>query len=236
MPTRPFGRNNVTATEAVLVDALGTLVDLEPPWVGLRPLVSDEISDTDLVEAVRAEMAYYRDHACEGRDPESLADLRERCAEVLSSGLGSESISAEQLVDAIRFAPFPDAIPSLEALGDRGMKLICVSNWDVSLAEVLDRCGLLEKFDDVVSSARAGISKPAPEPFELALDLASCERDRAIHVGDSLEEDVSGALALGISPLFLDRESSLPASEIPKGVPTINSLTEIENHLVEGKD
>lgn len=220
----------MTATEAVLIDALGTLVDLEPPWVGLRPLVPEEISDQDLVGAVKAEMGYYREHASEGRDAESLAELRDRCATVLSDQLGHE-ITADQLVEAIRFSPFPDAQSALEGLRDREIRIICLSNWDVSLGEVLDRCGLMSLLDDVVSSAQAGSSKPSPDPFLLALELAGCEADQAIHVGDTLEEDVVGAQGVGVRPLLLDRDSSVPDSELPEGLKVISSLEEIEHHL-----
>ena len=88
-------------TRAVFLDALGTLVELEPPWVLLRERVPAEVSDERLVAAVRKEMAFYREHAHEGRDPESLADLRERCAKVLSAELGVE-IGAAELVEAVR--------------------------------------------------------------------------------------------------------------------------------------
>ena len=220
----------MTATEAVLIDALGTLVDLEPPWVGLRPLVPEEISDQDLVGAVKAEMGYYREHASEGRDAESLAELRDRCATVLSDQLGHE-ITADQLVEAIRFSPFPDAQSALEGLRDREIKIICLSNWDVSLGEVLDRCGLMSLLDDVVSSAQAGSSKPSPDPFLLALELAGCEAEQAIHVGDTLEEDVVGAQGVGVRPLLLDRDSSVSDSELPDGLKVISSLEEIEHHL-----
>lgn len=220
----------MTATEAVLIDALGTLVDLEPPWVGLRPLVPEEISDQDLVGSVKAEMDYYREHASEGRDAESLAELRDRCATVLSEQLGHE-ITSDQLVEAIRFAPFADAQSALEGLRDREIRIICLSNWDVSLAEVLDRCGLMSLLDDVVSSAQAGSSKPSPDPFLLALELAGCEADQAIHVGDTLEEDVVGAQGVGVRPLLLDRDSSVLDSELPEGLEVISSLAEIEHHL-----
>lgn len=220
------------ATEAVLIDALGTLVDLEPPWVSLRPLVPEEVPDDQLVAAVKAEMAYYREHASDGSDAESLSELRERCAGVLSDALGHR-IEVEQLIDAIRFAPFPDAHPALEGLRDRGLKLVCLSNWDISLAEVLDRCGLLPLLDDVVSSAQAGSAKPSPDPFLLALELAGCDPAFAVHVGDTLEEDVVGALGAGVRSLLLDRDSSLPDSEVPAGVPVISSLGEIEQHLGE---
>ena len=77
-------------TKAVFLDALGTLVELEPPWISLRDRVPEEIADERLVAALRVEMAFYKEHAHEGRDAESLADLRRRCAELLSSELGVE--------------------------------------------------------------------------------------------------------------------------------------------------
>ena len=55
-------------TKAIFLDALGTLVELEPPWVGLRQALGEEVTDDRLVAAVRAEMAYYKAHSDEGRD------------------------------------------------------------------------------------------------------------------------------------------------------------------------
>jgi putative hydrolase of the HAD superfamily len=192
-------------TKAIFLDALGTMVELEPPWVGLRKALGDGVSDRELIPAVRAEMAYYKEHSDEGRDPESLADLRRRCAEVLSRALGVE-VSAETLVEAIRFSPYPDAIPALEDLRGRGLKLVCVSNWDCSLGTVLDRCGLAEHLDASVSSAEAGARKPDPAIFEAALEVAGCAADEALHVGDTREEDLEGARAAGVRALLIDRD------------------------------
>ena len=86
-------------------------------------------------------MSYYRDHSHEGRDPDSLAELRARCAAVLSGALGRE-VPVETMMSAIRFRAFPDAAPALAELRGLGLKLVCVSNWDASLPEVLERCGL----------------------------------------------------------------------------------------------
>src|SRR5262249_30178026 len=97
-------------TRAVFLDALGTLVELEPPWVFLRELIRVYVSDERLVSAVRAEMAYYKEHAHEGRDEASLAELRDRCAAVLSAELGVE-VSASELVDAVRFGVYDDVVP-----------------------------------------------------------------------------------------------------------------------------
>jgi len=206
---------------AVFLDALGTLVELEPPWVSLRGRVPERVSDERLEAALRAEMAYYRDHAQEGRDPASLADLRERCAALVTDRLGVE-ITAGELVDAIRFDAYPDAAPALRELGERGLTLIAVSNWDCSLPSVLERCGLGALLAGAVSSAMVGARKPDAAIFERALELAACAPDEALHVGDTPEEDVDGARAAGIRPLLIDRD---------RNGGDISSLKEIREHL-----
>jgi putative hydrolase of the HAD superfamily len=208
-------------TRAVFLDALGTLVELEPPWVSLRELVPAEVSDERLVSAVRAEMAYYREHAHEGRDEASLAELRERCAALVSSKLDMD-VGVDELVSAIRFSAYPDAVPTLSALRDRGLRLVTVSNWDCSLPRVLERCGLDGLLDGTVTSAEAGARKPDPAIFAPALEIAGCEASEALHVGDTAEEDVEGARAAGIRPLLIARDGR-------DG--DISSLGEIDQHL-----
>ena len=206
------------STRAVLLDALGTLVELEPPWVHLAEELG--LPPQEVEPAFRFEMAYYREHAHEGSDPETLAALRGRCAALLSSELGRE-VPVEAMMRAIRFRAYADAVPALAELRGDGFSLVCVSNWDISLPEVLERCGLLEALDGVVTSAAVGSRKPEAAIFAAALELAGCTAAEALHVGDSAEEDVAGARAAGIPHLLLDRS----------GAGDISSLTEIVQHL-----
>jgi HAD superfamily hydrolase (TIGR01549 family) len=206
---------------AVFLDVLGTLVELEPPWVSLRAGIPAEISDERLEEALRAEMAYYRDHAHEGRDAASLAELRERCAAIVSERLEIE-ITADQLVEAIRFDAYPDAAPALRELREGGERLVAVSNWDCSLPVVLERCRLGDLLDGTVSSAAAGARKPDPAIFERALELVGVRPDQVLHIGDTPEEDVEGARAAGIRVLLIDRQDNGG---------DIASLSEIREHL-----
>lgn len=219
-------------TRAVFLDALGTLVELEPPWTLLRSKVPAEISDQRLIEAVKAEMDYYKEHADEGRDRESLADLRRRCAEFLSRELGAP-VTAEELMAAVRMGPYPDAEPTLTGLRERGLRLVVVSNWDCSLSGVLERVGLAHLFEGVVSSAEAGARKPDPAIFGPALELAGVEPSEALHVGDTPEEDMAGARAAGIRSLLIDRgghhQTGRSSSDRPRT--HISSLAEIEEHL-----
>jgi putative hydrolase of the HAD superfamily len=234
------------ATRATFLDALGTLIELEPPWVHLRAELGDGVPADRVEAAVRAEMAYYREHSDEGRDPDSLADLRRRCAAVLSAALGS-SVGVETLMRAIRFRPYPDARPALERLRRQGLTVVCVSNWDFGLPDVLERCGLGDLLAGVVTSASAAARKPDPAIFARALELADCAPADALHVGDNPKEDVEGARAAGIAALLLKRNGSRPDHEgvadpaaahakpsmRPANieVPRIASLAEIDQYL-----
>jgi putative hydrolase of the HAD superfamily len=206
-------------TEAVFFDALGTLVELEPPWPRLAAALG-LADDERLRAAMGAEMVHYRDHAHEAIDATALARLRAECAALIERELGV-AVSVEALMSAIRFRAFDDARPALATLSEHGLRLICVSNWDYALPEVLERCGLADALDGVVTSAAAGARKPDPAIFAAALELAGCEAAAALHVGDSAAEDIAGASAAGIPALLIDRG----------GGGDVASLAEIEAHL-----
>ncbi len=223
--------------EAVLLDGLGTLVALAPPWPALveqlREAHGVELAPAAAERAFRAEMAYYRAHHHEGRDAEALEDLRRRCGEVLRARLPTEvreALSTTQLttamLEALRFTAYPDVPAALAGLRARGIALIVVSNWDISLPAVLREVGLEGMVDSVVTSAQVGSPKPDRAIFDAALALAGVSPDRAAHVGDSIEHDVRGALAAGIRPVLLRREDAEPG-EPPTRLPTISSLAEL---------
>lgn len=218
-------------TRAVLLDALGTLVELQPPAPRLRRLLAQsghEVSEERAAAGFGAEIGYYLQHHLDGRDRVGLEDLRDRCATELMRALGlaglDHATARRAMLDALEFEPFPDARAALAALRERGMTLVVASNWDCSLPDWLGPAGLLDLVDGVVSSADAGGSKPGPEVFQRALELAGAEPGQAVHVGDSLENDVRGALGAGIRPLLLVREG-----ETPPGVETVRSLLEVSS-------
>jgi putative hydrolase of the HAD superfamily len=76
-----------------------------------------------------------------------------------------------------------------------------VANWDCDLPSHLDRLGLAGLFDTVVTSARAGVPKPDPAIFELALRELDVPAERALHVGDEpVDEDGARAAGLAFAP------------------------------------
>jgi putative hydrolase of the HAD superfamily len=216
-------------TRLVTLDALGTLLALEPPWLHLDRSLTDGLVPEQVEAAFRTEMAYYRDHAQEGRDAASLAELRSRCARLLSDQLGRD-VSVAAMMEAIRFRAYPDAEPALRDLRDRGIALVCVSNWDITLPNVLVRVRLAGFLDGVVSSASVGARKPDPAIFDPALELAGCEASEALHVGDTPEEDLAAARGAGIRAILIARDGPAQLSE---QAPTISSLGQIGDHLAE---
>jgi putative hydrolase of the HAD superfamily len=218
----------------LLIDAMGTLVRLQAPVPLLRSQLRDrfgvEVSDAETAAALRAEIAFYRAHMGDGRDAGTLYELRLRCAAVLREALpaGCRALALDlllrALLDSLRFVAFDDARDALLAVRARGARVIAVSNWDVSVLEVLEQTGLAPLLDGVVSSAAIGVGKPSPIVFAHALSLAGARAADALHVGDSPSEDVAGALAAGIEPVLIDRAGG---GARVAGVRTIRGLDEL---------
>jgi putative hydrolase of the HAD superfamily len=213
---------------------LGTLLELEPPApllrAELRRRFGVSLTETDAHRAIATEIAYYRAHFDDGRDQPSLAWLRLRCAEVLREAVPEPARdqlpAAPRLLDALlaslRFRSFPEVNAALSGYRDRGLRRVVVSNWDVSLHDRMRELDLTPMLDGILTSAEAGARKPSPSIFERALRLAGVSAAEAIHVGDSIDEDVAGARGAGIEPVLIRRDGT-PG---PQGVRTIASLAD----------
>lgn len=207
---------------AVLFDAMGTLVHLRPPAPllaeALRKHAGVEVSEEEAGRGFAAEVGYYMEHQIEGRDAESLAGLRRRCAAVLARELGLEHADPEPLTRAmmagLSFAAYEDSAPVLRDLRARGVAVVAASNWDCSLPEFLRGAGLWDLLDGAATSAEAGAAKPDPAVFERALAIAGVTPGEAVHVGDSPEADLEGARASGVRGVLLVRDGEPPPGAI----------------------
>jgi putative hydrolase of the HAD superfamily len=213
----------------LFLDALGTLVELQPPAPRLRARLAEEgfeVTEERAAAGFAAEISYYLAHHLEGSDRERLEDLRDRCAATMMDALelpGLDHATARRaMLDALEFTPYPDALEGVAGLRERGHRLVVVSNWDCSLPDWLGPTGLLDLVDAVVTSAAAGAAKPDPAVFRQALELAGVDGAGAVHVGDSLDKDVEGARALGIRAILVQRQG-----DPPPGVESVRTLTEV---------
>jgi putative hydrolase of the HAD superfamily len=222
---------------AILLDAMGTLVHLDEPVPRLRAALAEHAGlDVDLPTAgaaLKAEIAFYRANLHTAVDGPSLDALRARCAAAMRPALPASDATDEALTVAllagIRFAPYPEVPGTLDALRADGWGLVVVSNWDVSLDEVLAETGLRGRVDGVVTSVAAGAAKPDGAAFARGLELAGVPAAAAWHAGDDLVADVEGARRAGIRPVFVNRDGD--GSPPPADVPVVGALDELRGLL-----
>ena len=108
---------------------------------------------------------------------------------------------------AITWRVYDDVRGILQTLRAQGVRLGIISNWTGDLEDVLERVGLRSSFDFALDSARLGYEKPHGEIFDEALRRTGVEPASAVHIGDSPEHDVDGALAAGLRAILLDRNN-----------------------------
>ena len=110
------------------------------------------------------------------------------------------------------WALFPETYVVLTRLREEGFELGIVSNFDTRLFPVMRGLGIDRLFDTVTISSLARAAKPAPKIFEIALEKHAIDPGEAMHVGDSIRDDVEGAAKAGLTGVLLDRAGHSQAS------------------------
>jgi HAD superfamily hydrolase (TIGR01549 family) len=155
------------------------------------------------------------------RHPELLHDdtIWHRFTEEIFLGMGGPEEIASECATEIEqgwevsenFELFEDVLPVLEELRRAALRLGLVSNGIRDLQEFVAHHKL--DVDAVVGSRAHGYVKPHPTIFRAALEQLGVEPANAVMVGDSLEEDVEGARALGLRAILMDRQDRHPQVE-----------------------
>lgn len=109
---------------------------------------------------------------------------------------------------AANFELFEDTLPVLAELRAHGLKIGLVSNTGRDLAAFVAHHAL--DVDAAVGSAKHGKTKPHPAIFLSALEELGVRAEEAAMVGDSPEDDIAGARALGMRAFLVDREGRFP--------------------------
>jgi 2-haloacid dehalogenase len=215
-------------------DCYGTLVDWESGILGyLRPLLQSRgcvTSDDELLNK-------YSEF-----EPREQAQTYRSYREVLSSvarDFGREfrvqvtDDEANGLAESIRqWEPFPDTVHALAHLKSR-YKLAILSNIDDDLfASTAAKLGV--QLDQVVTAQQVQSYKPSLRNFETLLDRLGIEKDRLLHVAESLFHDVAPAHAMGIATVWVNRRQGRPAAatrlvaaQPDLEVPTVAALADL---------
>ena len=73
-----------------------------------------------------------------------------------------------------------------------------IANQSLGTKSRLEKWGIMKYIDLVIASAEEGVSKPNPKIFEIALQRAKCEANKAIMIGDRIDNDIMPAKKMGM--------------------------------------
>jgi HAD superfamily hydrolase (TIGR01662 family) len=122
------------------------------------------------------------------------------------------------------FELYDDALPALAELRRHGLKIGLVSNSARDVRAFAEHHGL--DIDAGISSFHHGRTKPHASIFRAVLDLLEVGPEDAAMVGDSVDDDVGGARAIGMHAVLVDRLGRHPDFE-----PRIEDLAALTHTL-----
>ncbi len=120
---------------------------------------------------------------------------------------------------------YPDVIPALTEIKNRGLITGLVSNADRDITDMLKRLKLDTLLEVIVTSQEVGFTKPHREIFEAAILKAGIKAEEALFIGDQYKIDVLGAINAGMSGVLLDRSDYYKNDGIKE--PRISSLGQL---------
>jgi HAD superfamily hydrolase (TIGR01549 family) len=135
------------------------------------------------------------------------------------------------------YGAFGDAVPTIDALRAAGVKVGVLTNGATDTQrEKLDILRITERVDAIIVSGEHAAAKPDPALFETALRMLGSTADRTAHVGDSLLADVGGALASGVTAIWLNRTGAVRGADDPVPDLEIGSLDVLVALASGGRD
>ncbi|HHZ84061.1 MAG TPA: HAD family hydrolase [Nitrospirales bacterium] len=119
---------------------------------------------------------------------------------------------------------YPEVIEVLEEFEKREIPLGIISNFDSRLTQICEDLQIANFFTSITISSREGAAKPDSAIFRKALAKHQIEPHEAIHIGDSLRDDIEGATKVGLHTLHLDRENQSNNQNNHRVIPTLREL------------
>ena len=204
---------------ALTFDCYGTLIDWErgmlvalQPWLERAGVAADE----------SALLAAYGRHESIIQGEEPALPYRDVVAKVLGRIADDFEIPAhreEQITfggSVGRWPPFPDSRDALKYLRTQ-FKLAAITNVDNrSFADTHLLLG--EPFHAVITAEDVGSYKPALENFHYAFKRVAelgVERDKILHVAQSLYHDIAPARTLDLANVWVDRQTGRGSGMTP---------------------
>jgi len=211
--------------EVIFFDVGDTLIRAHPSWAGVYREgllefgidVPEKDLERALLEETMAGAWWLNEEPFEPTEENSYDRIKQFDLAVLGR-VGHTDVDDEaiRLIEAAftkrsAWYVFPDVMPALRAIGNAGVRMGVISNFVWGGAELIHDLELAQHFEALTISARVGFQKPHHGIFQHALDAMHVDPRDAIHIGDSYKADVTGARAMGIEPVLIDRGGGDPA-------------------------
>jgi len=125
------------------------------------------------------------------------------------------------------FEMYDDVPAVLETLAKSGIRIGLISNTQRCLTSFQSHFELQGLIAATISSFEHGYMKPHPSIFSAVLERLGARPDETVMVGDSIRQDIEGALRVGMRAVLVHRGDAPPARATELGVPVIKSLSEL---------
>lgn len=175
------------------------------------------------IEAIDALLARQRGGACSIDDAVGEFATLHGCAAEARYAASFRSTALRMVDDFV--IPLPGAVDTLAALRACGIALAVLSNgWNPLQQRKAARAGF---HGVVLTSAELGVQKPSPAAFAALVGVLQVPPARTWYVGDDPYNDVAGAAAAGLVPVWLDAEAQPYPSELAPPARRIERLSEL---------
>ena len=220
---------------AIVFDLDGTLYDYDPAhaagFAAVTAWAGEHFGLTP--EAFRA-LHREGDRLLRAHAGESVAAIHSRLLryQLMCELLGQPIVHAPRMAETYWTAFFGEVKPepgtreTLIKLRKQGYRVGCGTNMTAGRQYgKLERLGLLDALDFLVTSEEVSAEKPDARLFACCAQKAGCEAARCLFVGDDAEKDVWGAHRAGMRTIYLARKEEVPA--LPEGTAVIRRIPEL---------
>lgn len=192
------------------------------------PRIAEQFEPADIWQVRSEVMAEYSDRA------HDLTFLRRTVLSRIGEAAGYDDSYVDDafaVFDEARndVTLFPEARPALESLRERFV-LIAVTNGNADLEKI----GIRELFDGVVSAAMAGAAKPERPIFDMAVALGGASAEQTLHVGDHPLYDVHGARDAGLRAVWVNRNGDAWPGDYHSPDAEVQNVGELQYLLEQG--
>ena len=129
---------------------------------------------------------------------------------------------------------YPFTKPTLKKLRDMGYKIGLITNGSHNSQHLkLNKLGIEDMFDEIITTGDVGAHKPAAEPFEVFSQRIGISPEEMMYVGDHPLNDVEGSRRAGYTPVWVKTTGTWFFDDIEKAPYEVDTVAELPELLAK---